>query len=816
MPYGLGALLVRDQTKLLRANSVDGACMQPPKDTAESVDIMNLSPELTRDFRGLRMWLPLKMLGTSTFRDALTEKILLASMAAKAIGESNVPGLRVVVPPELSIFTFKLEAPPGTALTGEELDTLNIDFLDEIHQRGNVLLSVFRSISNVPGELSLRMAINSHRTDEKAVHAALQDIISAAELVRPKAQIKKLGSAAEKKVLPNRSIFIDTALEDPISDYRRLASLPIWSDLLLGHGSDANFRAIDICCGTGRWFQAFAELVLPMLRSEGSADIIGNMDFVDLCIDSLAVLEQRRSLLLPGNLSVPGEVLHEDACKLPEKQEGAYDLVTNMHGLYGFSGNLKRSKTNEGGSSSVLQCALERMVQSLKPGGTLVIAISHKDAPEKPSFYNKIGKELAKLGVIDLPYICAEDVIEVFSSLGFQYERSDGISKLPLHNVHSKLLLQTLDYSESIKMDDAAALRRFVLEESGANSFPSTFDGGGRLGPNEAAAHLLSLVEKENLDVESGLFTFKQRVGVFVFQKGALLPDIISDHMDNGSFYNDAYIARTEASTLQSNAKTWFNEHADTLLPFQEGTQRVLSIGCGSGELELALLDKCSEELSIDFIGLEPNNTMRLEFEKNISDRSSHFQKKKQFTLLDSSFCSESGNSSLDGPFDLVIMGHVLYYFHDTIGVIEQAQKLTRSNGGQVIVVHQAAQGIPEIQRVVLPSLREHTPHMLTADDITSLYPVGSLDILRTVEVPALLDLQEIIDGSKVGQQIMSFALEVDLRLASESVLHQCRRSFIEAESLKEQDFNGIGPLGAVGPFLQEPVIMIMFRGLAK
>ena len=232
MPYGIGALLVRDQRKLLKSNKEDGACMQPPNEAANDVDIMNLSPELSRDFRGLRMWLPLKILGTSTFRDELNKNMSLASMAAKTIKESGIPGLRVVIPPELSIFTFKLDAPPGIELSGEELDALNIEFLHEIHKKGNALLSPMRSISNIPGEVTIRMAINSHRTDEVAVKTALKDVISAAELVRPKIQTNPIYPSAKIEMLPDRSNSIDSALQDPVSDYRRLANLPLWSNLL--------------------------------------------------------------------------------------------------------------------------------------------------------------------------------------------------------------------------------------------------------------------------------------------------------------------------------------------------------------------------------------------------------------------------------------------------------------------------------------------------------------------------------------------------------------------------------------------------------
>ena len=58
-------------------------------------DLMNLSPELTRDFRGLRMWLPLKLLGAAPFRSALEEKLSLAKRAAEARQRPNAPCTRM-------------------------------------------------------------------------------------------------------------------------------------------------------------------------------------------------------------------------------------------------------------------------------------------------------------------------------------------------------------------------------------------------------------------------------------------------------------------------------------------------------------------------------------------------------------------------------------------------------------------------------------------------------------------------------------------------------------------------------------------------
>lgn len=102
---------------------------------------------------------------------------------------------------------------------------------------------------------------------------------------------------------------------------------------------------------------------------------------------------------------------------------------------------------------------------------------------------------------------------------------------------------------------------------------------------------------------------------------------------------------------------------------------------------------------------------------------------------------------------------------------------------------------------------------MLTSADIVARLQQDGED-MTVEEIPALLDISEVLAGTDVGRQILSFTLEVDLRNASESVLHQCRRAFVESPSFVEHDVDGVGPVGAKGPFLNEPVTVIALNGL--
>jgi aromatic-L-amino-acid decarboxylase len=174
LPYGTGSLLVRDPRKLRQANHASADYLQDMQEDEARIDFSELSPELTRPFRGLRIWLPLKLHGIEPFRAHLEEKLALARLAL--VGLREIPFLEIVAEPQLSILAFRLNQ---EGLEPAALDDLNRRFLDRI----NAMQRIYLSPTLLDGRYVLRIAVLSVRTHRDRILQGLEDIREAARTV---------------------------------------------------------------------------------------------------------------------------------------------------------------------------------------------------------------------------------------------------------------------------------------------------------------------------------------------------------------------------------------------------------------------------------------------------------------------------------------------------------------------------------------------------------------------------------------------------------------------------------------------------------
>jgi aromatic-L-amino-acid decarboxylase len=168
LPYGTGSLLVRDGALLREAHQVGASYLQDLGEEDEIPNFADYSPELSRDFRGLRVWLPLKLHGAQAFRDALDEKLDLARYLYEELRATR--GFELPWEPELSVVAFRYRPERGDA---EE-------FNRRLLERINASRRVFLSSTMIEGRFVIRACIVSFRTHRDRIEEAAAIIKRAA------------------------------------------------------------------------------------------------------------------------------------------------------------------------------------------------------------------------------------------------------------------------------------------------------------------------------------------------------------------------------------------------------------------------------------------------------------------------------------------------------------------------------------------------------------------------------------------------------------------------------------------------------------
>ncbi len=184
LPYGTGCLLVRDGAALRAVHHVGADYLQDfdaHDRRGEPPNPAEYGPELSRGFRGLRLWLPLMLHGAGAFRRALAEKLALAERAHEGLSrriEAGAP-LELVARPQLSALAFRLARAPGESLAS--WGARNTALLDAINRRARVFLSS----TNLPTHerdgqvLTLRVCVLSFRSHARHIDQLLEDLDAA-------------------------------------------------------------------------------------------------------------------------------------------------------------------------------------------------------------------------------------------------------------------------------------------------------------------------------------------------------------------------------------------------------------------------------------------------------------------------------------------------------------------------------------------------------------------------------------------------------------------------------------------------------------
>ena len=173
MPYGTGALLVRDGEALRALHSSTAGYL--PDNQSEFYDPAQYGPDLSRGFPGLRIWLTVKFFGAARYRAALAEKRELAVWAAEQV--TRIPGIVMDAAPQLSLFAFHLEHPALATLEAQNDATRAL--MERVTARGQVMLT-----GATVGERFLgRVCVLSFRTRRAEMELCVQQLAEVSALL---------------------------------------------------------------------------------------------------------------------------------------------------------------------------------------------------------------------------------------------------------------------------------------------------------------------------------------------------------------------------------------------------------------------------------------------------------------------------------------------------------------------------------------------------------------------------------------------------------------------------------------------------------
>jgi aromatic-L-amino-acid/L-tryptophan decarboxylase len=173
-PLDCGCLLYRDAEIARKTFTYTGTyAKQLSSDPIEGFAFFEESPELSRRFRALKLWLSLRFHGLQAFRDAIRLNLDQAQRLAAAV--KTPAELELVGPVELSAVCFRHLV--RNRASEEERNQFNLALLKRVVSRGNIYLSN----AELKGKFCLRACIVNHLTTNADIDAVVPEVLAAAE-----------------------------------------------------------------------------------------------------------------------------------------------------------------------------------------------------------------------------------------------------------------------------------------------------------------------------------------------------------------------------------------------------------------------------------------------------------------------------------------------------------------------------------------------------------------------------------------------------------------------------------------------------------
>ena len=201
----------------------------------------------------------------------------------------------------------------------------------------------------------------------------------------------------------------------------------------------------------------------------------------------------------------------------------------------------------------------------------------------------------------------------------------------------------------------------------------------------------------------------------------------------------------------------WFGEQiASTLQP--DYPFRVLSVGCGSGILDVPIAARLAEQTGdVHYVGVDPNRIECEAFQQLFADASLD---RARLEVIPATFEDFEATTRLD----LIHFVHSLYYMPDPAGALEKARKLL-APGGRLVVFHAPCEALNDL--TVRFWDKQYARPTLFAEDFAETLDAWSWDYERK-RLDARLEVTPLDHGdpahadSSIGLALRDFIVQFD------------------------------------------------------
>jgi glutamate/tyrosine decarboxylase-like PLP-dependent enzyme len=163
MPYDVGCVLVRDAEAHRAAFTTDASYLTALErgPVAGGIRFAERTPELSRGFRALKVWMSLKALGVDALVEQIEKNVEQARYLGRQVEASSVLELAAAVPLNLVCFRYR-----GAS------DSENKEILMRVQERGIAVPSG----TVVGGRFAIRVANTNHRSRREDFEALVEAV----------------------------------------------------------------------------------------------------------------------------------------------------------------------------------------------------------------------------------------------------------------------------------------------------------------------------------------------------------------------------------------------------------------------------------------------------------------------------------------------------------------------------------------------------------------------------------------------------------------------------------------------------------------